>query len=778
MLAIIMAGGEGERLRPLTCTLPKPMTLVLDQPILAYTLRLLARHGVERAGITLGYLPDPIEDAFGDGSEYGVALKYFRESRPMGTAGGIKPARAFLTETFCVLSGDGLTDVNLSGALDFHRAHGAKATLILKRVQNPTSYGLVSTDADGRIVSFTEKPDWKNVTSDTANTGIYILEPEILDSIPDGQPFDFGRELFPLLLREGVPMYGYLTDAYWCDIGDVSAYLKANRDALKGRISLIDMPKSGVLRMPGALVDEEAVIEAPAFLGAGARIEAGARVLAGSVIGEGAVVCENASVKRAVLYPGSLAGRGSELRGCVLAPRAQIQDGAQVFEECVIGEDSRIGAHGCVKPGVRVWPGKRIPDSAVICENLIWGQRLARAFMGASIRTVTPEDAVHTGRAIVWRQKPETVLLGRAASSVAASQARALAAGLCAQGAQVYTIGECTLPQLRHVLSLMRLDGAVYAEGDAATPLYADGTPLTPPEKRRIEDTLNRQDMPCPYTGITRPISNVGRSDLGYLGFLKSAAFGNVRRLRAAVYAQSEPLLYLADHAFQNAGFTTRVEWEEELMELDASEIGVYLSASGEKAVLADEHGLLTDVQMELLIGWAMAENGETTLYAPPDATRTLDALGRSLGLKVVFASDDAATWARTLSRLSPFQYHMRFDGLFLALHLLSRLNENALSLSDFRARMPEVSRVSSHISVDFPQRGEVMRRLSDALPPEFEREDWFFRGRHGCAWVRPDEEHPYCTVTAEARDAEFAQEICDLFSGLLQKAADDAQKA
>lgn len=776
MLAMIMAGGEGERLRPLTCTLPKPMTLVLDQPVLAYSLRLLARHGVERAGITLGYLPDQIEDAFGDGSEYGVSLKYFRESRPMGTAGGIKPARAFLTETFCVLSGDGLTDVNLSEALAFHRAHGAKATLVLKRVQNPTSYGLVSTDADGRIVSFTEKPDWKNVTSDAANTGIYILEPEILDRIPDDQPFDFGRELFPLLLREGVPMYGYLTEAYWCDIGDVSAYLEANREALEGRISLIDVPEGGIVRMPGAIVDEEAILEAPVFLGAGARIGAGAKVLAGSVIGAGAVVAENASVKRAVLYPGSFAGRDSELRSCVLAPRAQVLDGAQAFEESVIGEDSRIGARGCVKPGVRVWPGKRVPDGAVVFENLVWGQRLARAFMGVSIRAVTPEDAVRAGRAIVWRQKPGNVLIGRATSSVAASQARALAAGLCSQGAQVYTIGECTLPQLRHVLSLMRLDAAVYAESDAMTPLYADGTPLTPPEKRKIEDTLNRQDMPRPYTGITRPISNVGRSDLGYLGFLKSAAFGHVRRLRAAVYAQSEQLLYLADHAFQNAGFTARVEWEEELMELSANEIGVYLSASGEKAVFADEDGLLTDAQMELLTGWAMAEHGETTLYAPPDATRALDALGRSLGLKVVFASGDLATWARTLSQVSPFQYHMRFDGLFLSLHLLSRLNENALSLADFRARMPEVSRVSHHIDVDFPHRGEVMRRLSDALPPEFEREDWFFRGQHGCAWIRPDEERPYCTVTAEARDAEFAQEICDLFSGLLQKAADEAQ--
>lgn len=444
MLAMTMAGGEGERLRPLTCTLPKPMTLVLDQPVLAYSLRLLARHGVERAGITLGYLPDQIEDAFGDGSEYGVSLKYFRESRPMGTAGGIKPARAFLTETFCVLSGDGLTDVNLSEALAFHRAHGAKATLVLKRVQNPTSYGLVSTDADGRIVSFTEKPDWKNVTSDAANTGIYILEPEILDRIPDDQPFDFGRELFPLLLREGVPMYGYLTEAYWCDIGDVSAYLEANRDALEGRISLIDVPEGGIVRMPGAIVDEEAILEAPVFLGAGARIGAGAKVLAGSVIGAGAVVAENASVKRAVLYPSSFAGRDSELRSCVLAPRAQVLDGAQAFEESVIGEDSRIGARGCVKPGVRVWPGKRVPDGAVVFENLVWGQRLARAFMGVSIRAVTPEDAVRAGRAIVWRQKPGNVLIGRATSSVAASQARALAAGLCSQGAQVYTIGECT----------------------------------------------------------------------------------------------------------------------------------------------------------------------------------------------------------------------------------------------------------------------------------------------------------------------------------------------
>ena len=220
-----MAGGEGTRLRPLTCDCPKPMIRLMDRPLMQYALELFRRHGITRIAATLGYLPDAIPDRFGDGGDFGVELRYFTERTPLGTAGGVRRARTFLDETFVVLSGDGVTDLDITRAASFHRAKGALATLVLKHADNPMDYGVVDVDADGRVRSFHEKPDWSDVLSDAVNTGIYILEPAVLDRIPADRPCDFGHELFPRLVAEGLPVYGYVTEDYWCDIGDTRAYL-------------------------------------------------------------------------------------------------------------------------------------------------------------------------------------------------------------------------------------------------------------------------------------------------------------------------------------------------------------------------------------------------------------------------------------------------------------------------------------------------------------------------------------------------------------------------
>ena len=265
MKAIIMAGGEGSRLRPLTCDCPKPMMRLLDRPVMEYALKLLQKHGVREAAVTLGYLPDAIVDFFGDGGDWGLSLRYYTERAPLGTAGGVRQAADFLDETFCVLSGDGVTDLDLSTALSFHRERGALATMVLTRVPDPMEYGLVIPAADGRVRAFVEKPGPGEAISDTVNTGIYILEPEIFAHIPEGEPCDFGGELFPRLVREGQAVYGCVLEGYWCDIGDVDAYLRAHADLLEGKLKL-DAPV-GVQK--GALVDGDAHVEPPCYIGAG-----------------------------------------------------------------------------------------------------------------------------------------------------------------------------------------------------------------------------------------------------------------------------------------------------------------------------------------------------------------------------------------------------------------------------------------------------------------------------------------------------------------------------
>ena len=235
MKAIIMAGGEGSRLRPLTCGRPKPMVPVVNRPIMSHIVELLKNHGVTDIGVTLQYMPEAIRDYFGNGSECGVNMHYFVEETPLGTAGSVKNATSFLDETFLVISGDALTDLDLSRAVEFHRRQGALATLVLTRVDCPLEYGVVITAGDGEIKQFLEKPGWGEVFSDTVNTGIYVLEPEVLDYFAPGQKFDFSKDLFPLLLAGKKPLFGVALSGYWCDVGNLNTNVTTERTGLSWR---------------------------------------------------------------------------------------------------------------------------------------------------------------------------------------------------------------------------------------------------------------------------------------------------------------------------------------------------------------------------------------------------------------------------------------------------------------------------------------------------------------------------------------------------------------
>ena len=349
MKAIIMAGGEGSRLRPLTCGRPKPMAPLMDRPVLSYSLELLKRHGVREAAATLMYLPECVTSWLGDGARFGMNVRYYIEETPLGTAGSVRQARDFLDETFVVLSGDGVTDCDLTAAYQWHKRQGALATIVIKHVENPLEYGVVIADSDGRVKRFVEKPGWGEVFSDTVNTGIYILEPQVLDMIPENAPCDFSRDLFPKLLARGDGLRAWTMSGYWCDIGDVAAYLKAHIDAMDGRINLnVNCRPGGVLRMPGARVDRGAVLEGPCFIGEDAVIEAGARVGAYSVVGARSVVSAGASLKRAVLWEGAHIERGAQagmlaIQAGLMAQGVQIYDGGCAARPQLRWQQTQLG---------------------------------------------------------------------------------------------------------------------------------------------------------------------------------------------------------------------------------------------------------------------------------------------------------------------------------------------------------------------------------------------------------------------------------------------------
>ncbi len=318
MKAVVMAGGEGTRLRPLTSNQPKPMVPIVGKPCMEHILELLALHGFEDVIVTVAFLPQAIRSYFGDGESLGLRIEYSVEESPLGTAGSVRLASDRLDETFLVISGDALCDVDLTKLVDFHRERGAAVTIGLKAVDNPLEFGIVVTDEDGRIERFLEKPSWGQVFSDTINTGIYVMEPEVLRHIPDDRPYDFSKELFPLLLEMGRPLYGYTMDGYWQDIGNLDQFRQANFDALDELVKL-NIPgirlRGNVWIGEGVEIDDVEGVEGPAFLGNYCRISPDASVGPYSVLSKSVTLRERARTVRSVVDSSTHIGRSALIEG-------------------------------------------------------------------------------------------------------------------------------------------------------------------------------------------------------------------------------------------------------------------------------------------------------------------------------------------------------------------------------------------------------------------------------------------------------------------------------
>ena len=378
MKAVVMAGGEGTRLRPLTSNQPKPMVPVAGKPCMQHIIELLRRHGMTDIVVTVAYLPQVIRGYFDDGGALGVELHYSVEERPLGTAGSVKNAEELLDETFLVISGDALCDFDLDALISAHKSSGVAATIALKSVDNPLEFGVVIVDSDGRVERFLEKPSWGQVFSDTINTGVYVLEPEVLRAVPPGMPYDFSKQLFPDLLERGKPILGHVATGYWQDIGNLDQYRQANFDALDGRVELelsgIRL-RDNVLLGEGVQLPDLEQIEGPAFIGNFCQVDAGARVGPYTVLGPNVVVKEGATVVRSMVDSGSYVGRSARLEGTILGKGVDVRAHAVLNDGVSVGDECSIGAEAVLAPGVKVYPFKTIEAGASIHTNLIWESR-------------------------------------------------------------------------------------------------------------------------------------------------------------------------------------------------------------------------------------------------------------------------------------------------------------------------------------------------------------------------------------------------------------------
>ncbi len=507
-----MAGGEGTRLRPQTSNLPKPMLPLVGRPMMEHIVALLRRHGITDIVVTVAFMPNAIRSYFGNGSELGVRMVYATEETPLGTAGSVRNARDELDERFLVISGDVLTDIDLTSVVAFHEKNSALATLALSAVENPLEFGIVITREDGSIERFLEKPGWGQVFSDTINTGIYVLEPDVFDWIPEGRPVDFAGEVFPELLEAGKPLYGYVADGYWEDVGTTAAYLGAHQDILDGKVA-VDIAgfelQPGVWLGRGSSVDPLARIVGPAFIGENCTIAHNAVLAPYTTIGANTQVAEWAELERSVVGENAYLGPAVHIEGAVLGRSCDLRRGARCEPGSVVGEGCLIGAHAELRSDVKVYPGKVVEAGALVNSSIVWESGGARTLFGrrgvegiANV-DVSPELAVRLAKA--WAsslEKGSQITTSRDTSRAARVLKRALMVGCNSVGVNVTDLEVATIPVTRHHIRTRGTQAGLTVRLDPEDPQsvvirFFDkrGIDLSEAEQRRIERLYHREEF-------------------------------------------------------------------------------------------------------------------------------------------------------------------------------------------------------------------------------------------------------------------------------------------
>ena len=806
MKAVIMAGGEGTRLRPLTSNTPKPLLPIVNRPMMEHIIGLLKQHGFDEIVVTVAYRANAIRTYFADGSEFGVKIVYATEETPLGTAGSVRNAMAELDETFLVISGDVLTDIDLSAIVKFHRDKGAVATIGLKSMENPLEFGIVIAREDGSIERFLEKPTWGQVFSDTINTGIYVLEPQIFDYIPAGQSSDFSGDVFPSLLDASQPLFGYVAEGYWEDVGNLEAYIRAHQYVLDERVDL-DIPgfrlRQGVWLGEGSEVHPTAKVEGPVVIGDYCRVEAGAHLREYTVLGSNVRVAQDGFIHRAIVHDNCYLGPGVSLRGCVVGRNGDLRRGARCEEGVVLGDDGFVGEHAVINPGVKVYPFKTVEAGAIVNSSIVWESRGARNLFGrlgvAGLANVdiSPELAVRLAMAYATTLKRgATVTTSRDTSRAARVLKRALMVGLNAAGVDVSDLEVSTIPLTRfHVQGDHSAGGITVrlAPDDPQSVVIrffdSAGIDINEVSQRKIERLYYREDFRRALAGEIGDIDFPGRTAEHYTSELIAQV--DVEAIRAAgmkgvldyAYGAASIVMpsvltklgaeVLAVNPYANTRQAMSFDrWQHagevaELVKAAGAHVGAVFDSDGEHLTLVDDSGhvLSDDEALLALLRLVLDTTEKPTIALPVSSSRAAEAMCEAAGATLIWtklstphlmevASTPGIDFAASQEGGYIFPAFLpAYDGVATFVMTLGLLATSGQRLSRVVSKLPRVHIAHESVVTPWEKKGQVMRMivertkdndhiLVDGVKVLYE-DSW--------ALVLPDPEEPLTHVWAEA---------------------------
>jgi mannose-1-phosphate guanylyltransferase/phosphomannomutase len=824
--AVVMAGGEGTRLRPLTSNQPKPMVPIVGKPCMEHIVELLKQHGLEDVIVTVAFMPQAIRGYFGDGDAYGVSIRYSVEESPAGTAGSVKLAEEALDEPFLVISGDALCDIDLSALVRFHQEKGGLVTIGLKSVSNPLEFGIVVTDADGRIERFLEKPSWGQVFTDTINTGIYMLEPEVLRHVPTDRPFDFSKELFPLLLEMGKPLYGYVAEGYWQDIGNLDQYRQANFDALDGRAEL-NVPgirlRGNVWVGEGVDLDDLESLEGPAFIGNYCRIAPRASVGPYSVLMNSVTLRDHARTTRSIVDASTYIGRSALIEGAIVGKSCDIRPHARLQQGVAVGDNVTIGPQSVVMPGIRIYPFKEVESGSVVDRNLIWESRLSsRLFAAEGIAglinvDLTPETALRLGIALgTALERGARVVTSRAASASCRLIRRAVIAGVNSTGVHAADLQVMPAAVNRHLLKGEGYEAGIHVQPNAADPEIVEvrifeppGIQATPELVKEIEKHFSRQEF-----------RRAAWNEVGEIGFPARAAESYVQDLLAALdvetirgrgfrivvdYSYSAASLVLplvlgqlgveavAAHPYASerqrsagASLSEALGQTKRLVAALGADLGAALDPAAERIYLVDDQAHEVAVEQELLLFLRLiASDGKAGKLAfPTTVTSLVDELVAGTKLEVErtpsslaaltrAAAGDGVVFAGSVGGGFVFpEFLPAYDGIASLCKLLELLAPARQPLSAIVAELPQSSVVHRQVRCPWARKGAVMRVLTERVKGKKVdlRDGIKVFDERGWAQVLPDPDEPLVHVYAEGRTPEEGARLEQEFLGIVEE--------
>jgi mannose-1-phosphate guanylyltransferase / phosphomannomutase len=816
MKAVVMAGGEGTRLRPLTSNQPKPMVPIVGKPCMEHILELLREHGLNDVIVTVAFLPQAIRSYFGEGDTLGMSISYSVEESPLGTAGSVRLAAKQLDETFLVISGDALCDVDLGELIAFHKERGAAVTIGLKSVENPLEFGIVVTDEEGRIERFLEKPSWGQVFSDTINTGIYVLEPEVLTHVPNDRPYDFSKELFPYLLEMGRPLYGYVMDGYWQDIGNLDQYRQANFDALDERVRL-NIPgiriRGNVWLGEGVEIADLEQVEGPALLGNYCRVAPGATVGEHSVLSNSVTLRERTRTTRSVIDSSTHIGRSCLIEGAILGRACDIRAHVRIHEGVAIGDEVKVGSETVIMPGVRIYPYKEVESGSHITESLIWESRASSRLFGrdgvAGLVNVdlTPEIAVRIAAALGTALKRDArVVASRESSAACRMIKRAMISGFTSAGLEVADLRVLPAAVARHLLKSEGYEAGFHVGMSQTDPEVVQirffeqpGIPLSPSLQKEIEKNFTRGEL-----------RRVGFADIGRITYPARIRETYAQDLLASldvVAIRARGFRLVVDYGFSAAsfvlpqvlgplgvesvsahGFTTdrsdpgsallreAIGQVKQLVPAVGADFGVVFDRAAERLYLVDERGREIPVEQSLLLYLKLiGSNGRRGKLAfPITVTSQVDKLLEGSGLEVVrtpasladltkAAAEDGVIFAGAVGGGYVFpEFLPAYDAIASLCKLLELLAPVRRPLSELVAELPASTLVHRQLPCPWALKGVVMRVLTERLR---DRKLDLLDGikvydKRGWAHVLPDPDEPLMHIYAEGRTEEDSKAL------------------